>query len=77
MSKLQHTQFKTEAELGLIIREHRKNHLKMRIDDAAALCRVSVSLLSALENGSRPVGLDKALMVALTLGIELFARSKE
>lgn len=43
----------------------------LRIDDAAALCGVSVQLLSALETGRRSVGLDKALHVAEQLGLAL------
>ena len=39
------------------------------IDDAAALCGVSVQLLNALETGRRSVGLDRALHVATQLGL--------
>jgi len=67
--------FTDERQFGQIIRAHRK-HMNLRIDDAALLCGVSVALLSALENGSRPVGLPKALRIAQQLGIELFADPK-
>lgn len=63
-------------KFGEMIRAHRKK-LGIRIDDAALLCNVSVALLSALENGSRPVGLPKALNIAYQLGIALFAVPKE
>lgn len=61
------------AEFGAYIRSLRTQQ-RLRIDDAAALCGVSVSLLSALENGtSRSVGLEKALSVASQLGLSLLA----
>ena len=63
----------TMAEFGAYIRSLR-THQGLRIDDAAALCGVSVSLLSALENGSsRSVGLEKALNVAHQLGLSILA----
>lgn len=62
----------TAAEFGAFIRSLRTQH-RLRIDDAAALCGVSVQLLSDLENGSRSVGLDKALMVARQLGVAVLA----
>lgn len=60
----------SQDELGAVIRKRRKG-AKMRIDDAAAMCGVSVSLLSALENGNRPVGTDKLFQVLNGLGIRL------
>jgi transcriptional regulator with XRE-family HTH domain len=60
------------GEFGLFIRSLRTQH-QMRIDDAAALCKVSVQLLSDLENGRRSVGLDKALSVARSLGVAILA----
>jgi transcriptional regulator with XRE-family HTH domain len=63
----------TVAEFGAFIRSMR-TQLGLRIDDAAALCGVSVALLSALENGKpRGVGLDKALRVAHQLGLAVLA----
>ena len=63
----------TVAEFGAFVRGMR-TRLGLRIDDAAALCGVSVALLSALENGKpRGVGLDKALRVAQQLGLALLA----
>ncbi len=61
----------TVADFGAFIRSMR-TQLGLRIDDAAALCGVSVSLLSALENGKpRSVGLDKALKVARQMGLAI------
>lgn len=61
------------AEFGAFIRSQR-TQLRLRIDDAAALCGVSVALLSDLENGKpRSVGLDKALRVAQQLGLAVLA----
>ena len=58
------------SEFGAFIRSMRTQQ-QLRIDDAAALCGVSVQLLSDLENGRRSVGLDKALMVARQLGLSV------
>lgn len=60
------------VEFGAFIRSMRTRH-QLRIDDAAALCGVSVQLLSDLENGRRSVGLDKALLVARQLGLAVLA----
>jgi len=60
---------------GAFIRSLRTQQ-QLRIDDAAALCGVSVQLLSDLENGNRSVGLDKALAVAQQLGLSLLAVPK-
>ncbi len=68
--------FADAKQFGEIIRKQRKK-TGLRIDDAALLCGVSVALLSALENASRPVGLPKALHIAQQLGIALFAEPKQ
>ncbi len=60
---------------GAFVRSLRTQQ-QLRIDDAAALCGVSVQLLSDLENGNRSVGLDKALAVAQQLGLSLLAVPK-
>ena len=60
------------SEFGAFVRSMRSQQ-QLRIDDAAALCGVSVQLLSDLENGRRSVGLDKALMVARQLGLSILA----
>ena len=60
------------AEFGAFIRSLRTSQ-SLRIDDAAALCGVSVALFSALENGTRDVGLGKALQIARQLGLVLVA----
>lgn len=56
--------------LGQIVRAQR-TQAGLRIDDAAALCGVSVELLSALEGGRRPVRLDKILQVLQKLGLAM------
>ncbi len=63
------------ADFGAFIRSMRTQQ-QLRIDDAAALCGVSVQLLSDLENGCRAVGLDKALAVARQLGLAIIAVPK-
>lgn len=60
---------------GAFIRSLRTQQ-QLRIDDAAALCGVSVQLLSDLENGRRSVGMDKALAVAEQMGLTLLAVPK-
>lgn len=60
---------------GAFIRSLRTQQ-QLRIDDAAALCGVSVQLLSDLENGKRSVGLDKALTIAQQMGLSLLAVPK-
>jgi transcriptional regulator with XRE-family HTH domain len=63
-------------DFGAFIRSLRTQQ-GLRIDDAAALCGVSVALLSALENGSnRGIGLDKALQIANQLGLAILATPK-
>lgn len=56
--------------LGQAIRDRRKQ-AGIRIDDAAAMCGIAVSTLSAMENGSRPAGIDKILPVLEKLGLRL------
>lgn len=60
---------------GACIRSLRTQQ-QLRIDDAAALCGVSVQLLSDLENGKRSVGLDKALAIAQQMGLSILAVPK-
>ncbi len=60
---------------GAFIRSLRTQQ-QLRIDDAAALCGVSVQLFSDLENGKRSVGLDKALTIAQQMGLSLLAVPK-
>lgn len=62
--------------LGNAIRERRKQ-AGIRIDDAAALCGIAVSTLSAMENGSRPAGIDKILPVLEKLGLRLIVESDD
>lgn len=63
-------------DLGRQIRNKRKAS-GLRIDDAAALCGVSVDLLSRLENGKSGVATGRVLKVLDGLGLEMLVRSKE
>lgn len=63
-------------DLGRRIRTKRKA-AGLRIDDAAALCGVSVDLLSRLENGSSGVSTDRVLKVLDGLGLVMLVRDKE
>lgn len=64
------------ADLGRIIRSKRKSS-RMRIDDAAALCGVSVDLLSRLENGRSGVATDRVLKVLDGLGLVMRVLDKD
>jgi len=63
-------------DLGRHIRQKRKAS-GLRIDDAAALCGVSVDLLSRLENGKSGVSTDRVLKVLDGLGLVMLIRGKE
>lgn len=63
-------------ELGRVIRDKRKASA-LRIDDAAALCGVSVDLLSRLENGKSGVSTDRVLRVLDRLGLAMLVLDKE
>jgi len=66
----------TQADIGLMIKAMR-NKQSLRIDNAAALCGVSVALLSALEsNSGRSVGVDKVLNILDQLGLALVITDK-
>jgi transcriptional regulator with XRE-family HTH domain len=62
--------------LGRVIRAKRKASA-LRIDDAAALCGVSVDLLSRLENGKSGVSTDRVLKVLDGLGLAMLVVDKE
>jgi transcriptional regulator with XRE-family HTH domain len=62
--------------LGHIIREKRRAS-GLRIDDAAALCAVSVDLLSRLENGKSGVSTERVLRVLDGLGLAMLVVDKE
>lgn len=65
-----------QATVGLMVKAARTKQA-LRIDDAAALCGVSVALLSALENATeRSVKLDKVLQVLDGLGLVLIITDK-
>ena len=62
-------------EIGKIVRAQRLGE-QLRIDDAAALCGVSVDLLSRLENGGR-VTTDRLLKVLDSLGLSVLIAPKD
>lgn len=62
------------AALGQRIRAERKAQ-GLRIDDAAALCGVSVDTLSRLENGHHGISTVRLLKVLQGLGLALFVGS--
>ena len=78
MTILQYTEtdLRSLRELGEVIRAKRKAS-GLRIDDAAALCGVSVDLLSRLENGKSGVATDRVLKVLDGLGLALLVLDKD
>jgi len=62
-------------QLGQTIRARRLAS-RLRIDDAAALCGVSVDLLSRLENGHSGITSDRLLRVLDGLGLSLLVLDK-
>jgi transcriptional regulator with XRE-family HTH domain len=64
------------SDIGLMVRARRRAQ-SLRIDDAAALCGVSVDLLSRLENAQGAVRLDKLLKVLDGLGLALVVGPKD
>lgn len=62
----------TASDLGAAIREERKRQGYTQAE-TAGLCGVGVTFLSDLENGKPTAELGKALFVARSLGIDLFA----
>ncbi|WP_197493266.1 helix-turn-helix domain-containing protein [Woeseia oceani] len=63
------------SDLGRIVRQQR-HASGLRIDDAAALCGVSVDLLSRLENGHSGVGSARLLKVLDGLGLAMMVADK-
>jgi transcriptional regulator with XRE-family HTH domain len=62
-------------DLGSIVRTQRRAS-GLRIDDAAALCGVSVDLLSRLENGRSGVSTDRVIKVLDALGLTMLVLDK-
>ena len=62
-------------DLGKLIKNARKA-ANIPIDQAAMLCGVSKQFLSDLEHGKPSIQFEKAVSVALQLGIELIARPR-
>ncbi|MFZ5555586.1 MAG: helix-turn-helix domain-containing protein [Pseudomonadota bacterium] len=69
-------ELRSVANLGAWVR-NRRTQLNLRIDDAAALCGVTVQMLSDLETGKRAARFDLALKVANELGLALLAIPKQ
>lgn len=65
----------TPEDLGRLVRAQRQAS-GLRIDDAAALCRVSVDLLSRLENGHSGVSSERLLRVFDGLGLTMLVLDK-
>ena len=76
MSDFQYSETRSLEELGRRIREKRKAS-GLRIDDAAALCGVSVDLLSRLENGKSGVATDRVLKVLDGLGLAMLVCDRD
>jgi transcriptional regulator with XRE-family HTH domain len=64
------------ADVGPMVRLRRREQ-SLRIDDAAALTKVSVDLFSRLENGKGSVRFDKLLRVLDGLGLALVVGPKD
>jgi y4mF family transcriptional regulator len=60
----------TTAELGALIREHRRR-AGVRQADAAALCGVGTRFLSEVERGKETAEIGRVLQVPTRLGLEL------
>ncbi|HEY0940658.1 MAG TPA: helix-turn-helix transcriptional regulator [Steroidobacter sp.] len=66
---------RTLEDLGRVVRAQRRAS-GLRIDDAAALCGVSVDLLSRLENGHSGVSSERLLKVLDGLGLAMLVLDK-
>ncbi len=66
---------RTPEDLGRLVRAQRRAS-GLRIDDAAALCGVSVDLLSRLENGHSGVSSERLLKVFDGLGLTMLVLDK-
>ena len=74
-SRYSETLVNSLSDLGRVVREQRRAS-GLRIDDAAALCGVSVDLLSRLENGHSGVGTARLLKVLDGLGLAIMVVDK-
>lgn len=61
---------KTSSDLGMIVRAYRKTK-KLRQSDLAKLCSVGTRFIVDLEKGKPTCELNKALSVAINLGIDI------
>ena len=69
------TTVRKPEDLGRLVRAQRRAS-GLRIDDAAALCGVSVDLLSRLENGHSGVSSERLLKVLDGLGLAMLILDK-
>lgn len=63
------------SDLGAIIRERRKSFGYTQ-EYLAAFCGMSPRLIGEIENGRPTVGFQRVVDVAMTLGIDLFAKER-
>ncbi|HEU4654625.1 MAG TPA: helix-turn-helix transcriptional regulator [Steroidobacteraceae bacterium] len=76
MDRFQKSEIVSSLEdMGGLVRSQRKAS-GLRIDDAAALCGVSVDLLSRLENGRSGVSSERLLKVLDGLGLAMLIVDK-
>lgn len=69
-------QVSSSEELGKAIRSRRQAQ-RLRIDDAAALCGISVAALSRMETANGGVRLESLLKVLDGLGLALVVTTKD
>lgn len=75
MEKTDRSLIGNALSLGELVRVTRKG-MRLPIDQAAMLCGVSVQFLHDLEKGKPTIQFDKAVHVARTLGISLYATKR-
>jgi y4mF family transcriptional regulator len=66
---------KTAKDLGVIIKDRRKE-MKLSQAELAGLCGVGNRFIVELEAGKPTIQFDKALYVAMNLGLELHIAKK-
>ena len=67
--------FRTAAELGRLLREHRKSR-GLTLDTVSGLSNVGVRFLSEVERGKPTAEIGKVLKVLGTLGLEIGLRPR-
>ena len=69
------TTFNTTAELGRLIRAHRKRR-QLTIETVSGLANVSPRFLSELERGKATAEIGKVLKTLQTLGLDIVLKSR-